>query len=366
MDIFDSVVLIPSLHPDHLLTEYVDDLIQHGFRKIVVVDDGSGPEYAAVFEGLKRHAECDVIGYAVNGGKGHALKYGIRYITERYPEASGIITADSDGQHTSEDVMKVSSRLLENPDDLIIGSRDFKADNVPFKSRAGNRLTSFFFAIMYGKWLPDTQTGLRGFSLSLAPLMLEVPGERFEYEMNMLIICSSRHVRFQTVPIHTIYIEENRRTHFRPLHDSARIYLQLFKNFFKYASASGVSTVLDIALFTVLDKWLLPLTGMNPNMKVLWGISLTVLVANTFARVCSSVFNYKVNRSFVFRAGKSRGAFGRYVLLAVCVLIVSSTLISSLNFWFRWDKTILKIFVDTFLFFANYRLQRSWVFAEHH
>ncbi len=364
MDIFDTVVLIPSLHPDHLLTEYVEDLIRHGFRRIVVVDDGSGPEYASLFEGLKSYPECEVIGYAVNGGKGHALKYGVRHICQRYPDATGIITADSDGQHTSEDVMKVAAALLEHPDDLIVGSRDFKAENVPFKSRAGNRLTSVFFALLYGRWLPDTQTGLRGFSLRLAPLMLEVPGERFEYEMNMLIICSSRHIRFQTVPIRTIYIEENRRTHFRPFHDSARIYAQLFRNFFRYASASGLSTVLDIAVFTALDKWILPLTGLDPRLRVLWGISLAVLIANGTARVCSSVFNYKVNKSFVFHTKSSRGSFGRYVLLAVAVLIVSSTLISSINSWLGWDKTVLKIFVDTFLFFINYRLQRSWVFAE--
>ena len=367
MDLFDKVVLIPSLHPDHLLTEYADDLVSHGFRRIVVVDDGSGPEYAGIFDSLKKHPQCDVIGYPVNGGKGHALKYGMRYIQQRYPHAAGIITADSDGQHTAGDVLKVSECLLSNPDDLIIGSRDFKANNVPLKSRMGNRLTSLFFALLYGKWLPDTQTGLRAFSMDLIPLMLDVPGDRFEYEINMLIIASSRHVRFQTVTIQTIYIEENRRTHFRPFHDSARIYLQLFKNFFKYASSSGLSTVLDIGIFTLFDKWILPLTGLDPNMSMLWGLAtLNVLISNGIARISSSAFNYKANKSFVFHAEKSKGSFIRYLVLAVLVWAVSSTLISVLHHWMNWDRTLIKAFVDTALFFANYRLQRSWVFADHH
>ena len=364
MDLFHAVVLIPSLHPDHLLTEYVADLVAKGFHRIVVVDDGSGPEYADLFSTLKEYPQCEVIGYAVNGGKGHALKYGMRHIQKHYPDVPGIITADSDGQHTATDVRKVSECLMAHPNDLILGSRDFKVNNVPFTSRAGNRLTSFFFALLYGKWLPDTQTGLRGFSMSLVPLLLKVPGDRFEYEMNMLIIASSHHIKFRTVNIQTIYIEENRRTHFRPFHDSARIYIQLFKNFFKYASSSGLSTVIDIGVFTLLDKWLLPLTGLNPHMTVLGGLAtLNVLISNGLARSASSMFNYKANKSFVFRAAQSKGSFLRYVILAVCVWAVSSAMISLLNGWLGWDRTLLKRMVDTLLFFVNYRLQRAWVFA---
>ena len=367
MDLFNAVVLIPSLHPDHLLTDYVKDLVAKGFRRVVVVDDGSGPDYADIFSSLKVHPQCDVIGYAVNSGKGHALKYGMRYIQERYPGAAGIITADSDGQHTTPDVIKVSECLLDHPDDLIIGSRDFKTDNVPLKNWMGNRLTSIFFALLYGKWLPDTQTGLRGFSMNLVPFMLSVPGDRFEYEMNMLIIASSHHIKFRTVTIQTIYIEQNRRTHFRPFHDSARIYIQLFKNFLKYASSSGLSTIIDIAVFTLFDKWLLPLSGLDPSMSILGGlVTLGVLISNGLARLSSSAFNYKANKSFVFRVEESKGSFLRYVILAVCVWAVSSTLISLLHGWLKWDKTLLKTFVDMMLFFVNYRLQRAWVFANKH
>ncbi|NLC32693.1 MAG: glycosyltransferase [Clostridiales bacterium] len=364
MNPLDAVVLIPSLHPDHLLVEYAEDLLSHGFKQILIVDDGSGDEFASLFEELNHHANCQVIGYPINQGKGHALKYGMRFILENYPDAAGIVTADSDGQHTADDVLKVAESLVIHPKGLIIGSRDFKTDNVPWTSLAGNRLTSFFFAILYGKWLPDTQTGLRGFSLDLIPLMLEVPGDRFEYEMNMLILASNRLVDFYTVKIQTIYIEENRRTHYRLFKDSALIYGQLFKNFFKYASSSGVATFIDILLFTILDKWVLPLTGLNPNIKILWGMSLSILIANTMARAISSAVNFKANKAFVFQVDKCKGAFPRYVILASLVLMVSTTLISVLNSLFTVDKTILKILVDTVLFFVNYRLQRSWVFAE--
>jgi dolichol-phosphate mannosyltransferase len=194
--------------------------------------------------------------------------------------------------------------------------------------------------------------------------MLDVPGERFEYEMNMLITASGRHIDFQPVAIQTIYIEENRRTHFRPFQDSMQIYIQLFKNFFKYASASGLSTVLDITLFTLLDKWLLPLTGISPVQTVLWRISLQVLLATAVARAVSAFFNYKVNKSFVFQIEKSRGSLTRYLFLAVLVMATSAGLVSGLHNWLGMDKTLLKAIVDTLLFFINYRLQRSWVFTD--
>ncbi len=360
----DALVLIPSLHPDHLLTDYADALISQGFRHILVVDDGSGPEYAHWFDQLKAKPGCKVIGYEKNQGKGHALKHGMAYAQEHFPQVPGIVTADSDGQHTAQDVLRCAQALLRRPQALVLGSRDFSQKDVPFKSRTGNRLTSFFFALLYGTWLPDTQTGLRAFSMDLVPFLRDVPGQRFEYEMNVLVACSNSHIPFAKVPIQTIYIEENRRTHFRPFRDSVRIYRQLFGNFLKYASASGLSTLLDVTLFFLMDKWLLPLTGLDPRYMLAWGFSLHVLLANTVARVCSAVFNFKANKSFVFQVDRCKGAFPRYVVLAVAVLLVSSGLISTLNAWFGWDRTALKVLVDTLLFFANYRLQRAWVFAD--
>lgn len=363
-DALDVVVLIPSLHPDHLLTEYADALIAHGFHRILIVDDGSGPEYADWFEQLQSKPGCTVIGYPVNGGKGHALKYGMQYVLDHYPDAPGIVTADSDGQHTAPDVLKCAQALMAAPESLVLGSRDFSEENIPAKSRAGNRLTSFFFALLYGTWLPDTQTGLRAFSNNLIPFMMDVPGDRFEYEMNVLIACSNRYIPFEKVTIETIYIEENRRTHFRPFQDSVRIYRQLFGNFIKYASASGLSTVLDVLLFALMDKVLLPMTGLDPKWMLVWNVSLHVLLAKSVARLCSAVFNFKANKSFVFRVEKCKGAFPRYVVLAAASLLVSAGLISTLNAWLGWDRVLLNILVDTALFFANYRLQRAWVFAD--
>ena len=354
-----SVILIPSLHPDEKLGQYVEALIGSGFSRIVVVDDGSGPAYASFFDALKAYPQCQVLGYAVNRGKGYALKHGIKHILKAFPDAPGLITADSDGQHTAEDCLRVEAEMLRDPGRLVLGMRDFSQAHVPAKSMMGNRLTTFFFALLYGRWVTDTQTGLRGISRELMPRMLEIPGDRFEYEMNMLIYCAGWNVNFGKVSIDTIYLEENKGSHFRPFHDSVRIYAQLFRNFFKFASASLLSALLDVLLFTLLDKLILPrLFPVFSQGRAFY----PVLMATGIARACSSLFNYRINKQFVFRIGKCKGALARYALLVVAALVASATLVNTLNQQLGMDRTLAKIFVDTFLFFVNYRIQKSWVF----
>ena len=363
-NIFDTVVLIPSLHPNHLLTEYVDHLIATGFHQILIVDDGSGPdrEYQDIFEALNALPECTVIGYAENHGKGYALKYGMSYIREHYPDAPGVVTADSDGQHTAPDVLKLAQRLPDKQGSMLLGSRDFSQHDVPFKSRAGNRITSFFYAVLYGQWLPDTQTGLRGFSADLIPFLCSIPGDRFEYEMNMLIYCSGEKVPFDIVPIDTIYIEENKSSHFRAFHDSVRIYRQLFGNFFRYTSASILSFLLDMGLFIILDTWLLGIIFGNMLDHADPNGYLHTYLAYGIARVCSSVFNYWVNKQFVFEVKESKGAPARYTVLCVMSLLVSAGATQLLHLFTRINKSVIKAVVDTIMYFVNYRIQKAWVF----
>lgn len=356
----DAVVLIPSLHPDRKLGDYVNDLIAHGFSRIVIVDDGSGTDYEHLFKSLAAFSECTVLSYPKNHGKGHALKHGMEYVQKALPDAPGVVTADSDGQHNAEDCLKVAQAMLENPGSLVLGTRDFSQRDVPGKSRTGNRLTSFFFVILYGHWLPDTQTGLRGIGRQLLQRAIGIPGERFEYEMNMLIHCAGWHLDFKIVPIRTIYLENNASSHFRAFHDSARIYKLLFSNFFKFASSSAVASLLDIVLFTVLDKWLIP--AAFPVFASGRDYSL-VLAATAIARISSALFNYKVNRQFVFQIESRKGALMRYAVLVAFVMVLSAVMVASLSSWLGIDKTLVKMVVDSLLFFINYRVQRTWVFS---
>ena len=220
-------VLIPAYRPGPDLERLTSALLAQGFR-VVVVNDGSGSDFDPVFATLDDRAV--VLAHNQNLGKGCALRTGIAYILRNVPECFGIVTADADGQHSPEDIARVAARLLATPSGtrLILGSRHFEG-RIPLRSRFGNTITRYVFAAATGVKLTDTQTGLRAFDLTLATQLLAIPGNRFEYELNVLLWAARQHVPIYEVAIRTVYIAGNATSHFNPLLDSIRIYRCILK-----------------------------------------------------------------------------------------------------------------------------------------
>jgi glycosyltransferase involved in cell wall biosynthesis len=222
------VPLVPAFRPEPLLVGLVRDLLSRGFPSVVVVDDGSPPDSAPVFDELARVPGCTLLRHEVNRGKGRALKTGLAHILERCPAVEGVVTVDADGQHRPADVVRVAESFLAAPGALVIGSRQFARDT-PWRSRFGNQLTRRVFRWVAGVRLADTQSGLRCFSRALVPRLLALPGERYEYEMNVLAACPSLSVQLREVEIESVYLEGNRSSHFNPVLDSVRIYALLLR-----------------------------------------------------------------------------------------------------------------------------------------
>lgn len=244
----DIVLLIPALNPGSHLVKLIDELAPVWNRPIVIVDDGSSQTSRDVVFPILRAMGCDVISHAVNLGKGRALKYGFNYILGAYPEALGAVTADADGQHAIPDIIACAEALASSPEPLplVLGCRDFNDPKVPRKSMLGNKITRSFMRIMNGVKVTDTQTGLRAIPREFMKYLMNVPGERFEFETNMLIAARESSTRIAEVPIQTVYIEDNRSTHFDPFRDSVRIYLVLLKACRKklLAAAGAIAAVI--------------------------------------------------------------------------------------------------------------------------
>ena len=372
MDKQQCCVLIPSLEPDEKLTAYVRKLTGAGYGLILVVDDGSSESYQPIFNEIASWDGCRVLHHEVNRGKGAALKTGFSYVLEN-TDLQGVITADSDGQHTVPDTLRLTELLKADEKNLLLGSRDFsrKSKAVPPKSRFGNRTTSAIFALFYGRWLPDTQTGLRGLSRPFLKEQLPIGGDRFEYEMNQLIYCAVHKLPMTVVPIETIYENENQGTHFHPIRDSWRIYKLILGSFFRFMGASLLCTLVDLLLFTLLRHWPLPQLIGGDTVWYAFGMKLmaVTVLATWIARVFSASLNYFLNRSLVFRMKDCKGSMLRYLLVAVLIMLVSSGLVSGIASLFHlssrsFSNTLIKVVVDTVLYFINYRIQKNWVFAQ--
>lgn len=339
----DIPILIPSYNPNHRLLELVEELIGEGVKHIIIVNDGSKPECDHIFEKLETLESCTVLRHAVNCGKGRALKTGFNYYYLNFPDSSGIITADGDGQHQPSDILKVAKALMENPDKLILGVRKL-GSNIPFRSLFGNVLTRFVFSFMIGKRVSDTQSGLRGLPRSIFPHLLETAGEGYEYEINMLILTKRESVDIIEIPIRTIYLENNISSHFNPFFDSMKIYFQLLR----FAFSSMLASFCDFIVFTIAFK----LTS---------NIILSLLIGRF---IVGSMLNYIINRRLVFhsKAGVFLSLLKYYMALMVMSLL--SWILIKMAIIHMGIKVILaKVLVETLLFVFSFMIQREFVFT---
>ncbi len=225
--VMDSIIaLIPAYCPDEKLEKIVSQLYIKGFD-IVIVDDGSGQKYKSYFKLVSNMAT--VLSYPGNQGKGYALKKGMQYIDRKYKGKYVVVTLDSDGQHAVEDAYEVCIKATRNRDCLVLGSRKFTG-TVPFKSRWGNAITRCVFKWITGLTIFDTQTGLRAFSSDLIRYMSQIDGERYEYEMNVLMHCSEDSIPIIEKKIETIYLNDNKGSHFNPVKDTFKIYRVILGN----------------------------------------------------------------------------------------------------------------------------------------
>lgn len=349
-------IILPSLDPDEKLMRVIRGLLAEGFQDIIVVNDGSHPEHAAPFEEAAACPEVTVLTHEVNQGKGRAMKTAFAWCLEHRPNLAGVITVDGDDQHRPADVRACAEAMLRQPEKLWLGVRDFSLPEVPKRSRMGNRMTLGILRLFCGVKVSDSQTGLRAISRELLPMMLEVEGERYEYETEQLLAVHRRHIDIGEVVIETVYINENQTSHYRPLHDSLRVLRMIFRHILRFISSALFSFLVDLGLFTLLN---LLLDGvLEPGLR-----RLTALVV---ARAASSLLNYTLNRNMVFR---DKGAVGasmvRYYLLVVVQAAASYGLLTALSAAFRAStaaETPLKLLVDVLLFLASYQIQLRWVF----
>ncbi len=337
-------IVIPTLDPDEeIMLKFINELVKE-FKNILVINDGSKEIHDKFFKSLeKRHIE--VLKHYKNLGKGRALKNGFNYLLNKYNDIEGVVTCDCDGQHSVKDIKKCAKMLLNNKDKLILGVRNFDSENVPEKSKYGNKITRNIFKIFIGLDISDTQTGLRAFSKNLMEEFLDLSGERYEYETNMLIECKNENIKIREVEIETIYLNSNANSHFNPLKDSIMIY----KLFMKYFMASFSSFILDIILFCGI------LGILNINSRI--------LAATILARVVSSIYNYIINSNLVFK-NMTVGTLMKYYVLAIIQMFISGCFVTYLCSLFgAFPIVLIKIVVDSILWIINLVIQREFVFS---
>lgn len=337
------IIVIPVYKPEDVLLTLIQKLSLY-FTKIVIVDDGSGPEYENLFRKLETdQSQITLLRHHVNLGKGRALKTAFNYCLTPSSEWGGVITVDADGQHCLEDILNMEKAMEKHPDNLILGCRQFKDGQIPLRSKFGNKMSRHVMKWLCGVSVSDTQTGLRGIPCSFLAAACKTEGEGYEYETNMLLAAKDKGIPLTEVPIRTVYEEGNPSSHFNPLTDSFKIYCVILK----YSLASLLSALIDFIVFTVL-------------IENRFGI----LFATYTARICSAIVNFGINRNIVFKYKKNFVIqLTKYIVLLFVSGTISGLCVTFLANQLDINKIILKIIVETMLYFVNYYVQEIYIFA---
>lgn len=335
-------VIIPAYRPEESLLRLIGALSEKPISAIVLVDDGSGPDYREIFRRAGTFEKVRLVRHAVNLGKGAALKTAFNYALCEFPELQGVVTADADGQHHPDDIEQVADALAAEPDRVVLGARTFRA-GVPLRSRVGNIVTRTVMGALVGQRVTDTQTGLRGIPVSLLPQLLRLEANGYDFELDMLIAIRQRAMRIAEVPIRTIYEAGNRTSHFNPLIDSMKIYFVLLR----FSSVSLMTAALDTLVFYLAYRRL----G-------------NVALSQALGRVLAVAFNYSMVRRAVFFSKLKHASVLPEYLLLVCISGVTSYAgIQLLNSRFHIQLLPAKLLVETLLFFANFAIQRDFIFG---
>jgi glycosyltransferase involved in cell wall biosynthesis len=342
-----DIAVIPAYNPDRKLIDLVTELHEKGICNIIVVNDGSDEKTLSIFKLLNYYVT--VLTHEVNKGKGAAIKTALRYIMNELPQVKGIVILDADGQHKPEDAIRLLSEFYSRSSGLVIGVRSFQG-KIPLRSLFGNTVTKYIFWFCSGKWVSDTQTGLRAFSTEMIPEMLKVRGERYEYEMNVLLTCAKNRTEITEVPIATVYHDSgNTCSHFRTIRDSALIY----GNIFAFSGASFLSFFLDYLMFFPL-VWLFGF-GFTKGAALVCG--------NIAARIFSAAFNYYLNSTFVFQWKEKRlKSMISYFMLACMILLLNSVILYFLNCLLGLNKALAKLITEMTLFSISFLVQKFIIF----
>lgn len=343
-----TAIIIPVYNPSNNFEHFASELIEAMSllkNRVIFVNDGCNDDWLDAFARLSQKDNVTVLSHDVNLGKGAALKTAMGHVSNNFPECIGVVTADADGQHSVKDIARIceAAHYDQHKDDLILGVREFD-EKTPLKSKIGNVITRLIFYVLTAIKISDTQTGLRFIPYKYLEDMLTISSGGYAFEMEMLLWAKQNNISFHTVPIETIYIDDNKGSHFKPFTDSIKIYAVLFKQ----VISSSITAVVDLIAFALFFHF---------TSALFW--------ANAFSRTVAFPVYYYMNRDFVF---KQKHLGFHPVPKLILAIIVSGLFSYSLQLAFQtylsWPEVVSKLLVETFVFFVNFVILRDFVYQK--
>ena len=179
--------------------------MKHGYRNVVVVDDGSGDNTGRIAKRYTKH----VLRHVINRGQGAALKTGIDYALSK--GAGIIVTFDADDQHRVEDLPAMIRPVKNKEVDVALGSRflDSKSD-IPFFRKLVLKTGALIVWIFYGVKLTDAHNGFRALSRHAAE-KIDITMDGMAHASEIVSEIKRKDLRYVEVPVVIRYTEYSKQ-----------------------------------------------------------------------------------------------------------------------------------------------------------
>lgn len=288
-DRWKTCVLIPTYNNAGTLQQVIESVWAYTHH-IIVVNDGSTDQTAGILAGWQNRISIHHL--PQNSGKGIALRKGFELAAAQGYERA--ITLDSDGQHRASDLPRFLEALEKQPDALMVGARNMGQDNVPGSSSFGHKFSNFWYQVMTGRQLPDTQSGYRLYPL--LPLQrIRLFTSKYELEMEALVRLSWLDIPVIPIPIDVYYPPQGERiTHFRKVPDFMRIFalntllvtiaifyerpLAFFREFKKKSARDFVKTYILDSNETNREITYAVMLGLFIGVSPFWGYQIMLVI----------------------------------------------------------------------------------------
>jgi glycosyltransferase involved in cell wall biosynthesis len=184
------------------IVEYLREM--RGPNELLVVDDGSQDDTAAIAEKVARDAApvlTRVIRYAENRGKGYAVRLGLLEA-----QANIVLFSDADLSTPITEAPKLIDPIRSGECDLSFGSRalDRRLIGVhqPWRREQGGRVFNLIVRLATGLPFWDTQCGFKAFRMSVCrPLIEAAQIDRFGFDVELIYLAHLARLRLREIPV---------------------------------------------------------------------------------------------------------------------------------------------------------------------
>ena len=199
-----TYVVLPAYNEATRIQPVIEEIAEKGYNMVIVNDGSSDNTLDVILESKRKYPDqIHIFSLTINRGVGIATQTGFDAVLRFNPKY--VVSMDSDGQHSVDDLDNVLEPLVTGRAKAVIGVRPFK--DMPFSRGFANAVMNLLTKIFYKVDVSDSQTGFRAITTdALNQITINARGYLISSEFIREV--NDKGIPFEEVPIKTIYTPE--------------------------------------------------------------------------------------------------------------------------------------------------------------